>query len=53
MWLRRAVDHPRLFRTESYGSLGFVHRFRLEDPKHIDEAVIKLLGEAYIVGQQE
>lgn len=53
MWLRRPVDHPRLFRTESYGSLGFVHRFRLDDPKDIDEAMIKLLGEAYVVGQQE
>jgi hypothetical protein len=53
IWLRRPIDHPRLVRTESYGSLGFVHRFRLEDPKDIDKAMIELLGEAYIVGQQD
>ena len=53
MWLRRQVDHPRLVRVESYGNLGFGHHFRLEDPKDIDEAMIKLLGEAYVVGQQE
>lgn len=53
MWLRRRVDHPRLVRVESYGNLGFGHHFRLEDPKDIDKAMIKLLGEAYIVGQQD
>ena len=53
MWLRRQVDHPRLVRVESYGNLGFGHHFRLDDPKDIDEAMIKLLGEAYVVGQQE
>lgn len=53
MWLRRRVDHPRLVRIESYGNLGFGHHFRLDDPKDIDKAMIELLGEAYVVGQQD
>ena len=53
MWLRRRVDHPRLVRIESYGNLAVVHHFRLDDPEDIDEAMIELLREAYIVGQQD
>ena len=53
MWLRRRVAHPRLVRTESFGDLGFGHHFRLYNPEDVDEALVKLLGEAYVVGQQD
>jgi hypothetical protein len=53
MWLRRRVNHPRLFKTESFGQLGFGHHFRLSDPRDIDEDMIELLGEAYQVGKQD
>ena len=53
MWLKRPVNHPLLVRTESFGSLGYVHHFRLCDPTDIDEDMIGLLGEAYAVGQQD
>jgi hypothetical protein len=52
MWLKRRIKHPRLVRTESFGSLGYGHHFRLCNPADIDEALVKLLGEAYKIGQQ-
>ena len=52
MWLRRRIKHPRLVRTESSGSLGYGHHFRLCEPADIDESLVKLLGEAYAIGQQ-
>ena len=53
MWLRRAVSHPRLVRSESYGRLGYGHYFRVCQPDDIDSSLIKLLGEAYAIGQQQ
>ena len=52
MWLKRRIKHPRLVRTESFGSLGYGHHFRLCNPTDIDESLVKLLGEAYTIGQQ-
>lgn len=53
MWLRRRMTHPKLVRTESFGSLGYGHHFRLYSPDDVDEALMELLGEAYAIGQQE
>jgi hypothetical protein len=53
MWLRRRITHPKLERTESFGALGYGHHFRLYGPEDIDEALVKLLGEAYAIGQQD
>src|SRR5262245_61432679 len=52
MWLRRRIAHPRLVRTESFGGLGYGHHFRLYAPEDVDEALVKLLSEAYAIGQQ-
>src|SRR5262245_60282455 len=53
MWLKRLVDHPLLVRTESFGALGYGHHFRLCQPDDVDSSLVKLLGEAYAIGQQQ
>jgi hypothetical protein len=53
MWLKRPADHPRLVRTESFGDLGYGHHFRLSQPADVDASLVKLLGEAYAIGQQK
>ena len=52
MWLKRRITHPRLVRTESFGHLGYGHHFRLCDPDDVDASIVKLLREAYAIGQQ-
>jgi uncharacterized protein DUF5655 len=52
LWLRRRIDHPRLVHTESFGRLGYGHRFRLEHPRDIDDALAALVKEAYMIGEQ-
>jgi uncharacterized protein DUF5655 len=47
IWVRRPVKHPRLVRTEYFGRLGYVHHFRIERPTDIDDALEKLIREAY------
>ena len=47
LWLRRRVNHPRLFRTESFGALGYGVHFRLVAPADIDPALRRLMQEAY------
>jgi hypothetical protein len=53
LWLRRRIEHPRLRRVEDFGTLGYVHHFRLEQPSDIDAALRGLMLEAYRVGTQE
>lgn len=53
LWMRRAVEHPRLRKTEDFGRLGQVHHFRLETPDDIDAALVALMREAYRVGTQD
>jgi len=53
LWLRRRAKHPRLHRTESFGSAGYGLHFRLERPEDVDEALARLVREAYLVGKQE
>ena len=50
IWIRRPVEHPRLIRTEDFGRLGYVHHFRIERPADIDDALEKLMREAYESG---
>ncbi len=52
LWLRRAVRHPRLFRNESLGQLGYACHFKLRDPGEIDDALKDLVQEAYSLGKQ-
>jgi Domain of unknown function (DUF5655) len=47
LWLHRRSDHPRLFRVEDFGRLGFVLHFRLEEPTDVDTALRALIREAY------
>ena len=47
LWLRRRVSHPALHRTESYGTLGYGHQFRLASPADIDDRLRSLVAEAY------
>ena len=47
LWLRRRVDHPRLLRTESFGSLGYAVHFSLASPHDIDDALVGHMREAY------
>jgi hypothetical protein len=52
MWLRRRITHPCLVRTESFGDLGYGHHFRLRVPEDVDASLVKLLGEAYQLGNK-
>jgi len=53
LWLKRRAVHPRLARVESFGRLGYGHHFRLQDPADVDEALGRLVREAYDIGRQE
>jgi hypothetical protein len=52
IWLKRKVKHPRLIHVESFGNLGYGHRFRLQNPEDIDSALAEFMREAYEIGQQ-
>lgn len=52
MWLKRRITHPRLVRTESFGNVGYGHHFHLRVPDDVDASLVKLLAEAYAIGQQ-
>ena len=53
LWLKRRADHPTLFKTESYGPLGYGLHFRITRPEEIDAELETLMREAYRIGQQE
>jgi hypothetical protein len=53
LWLKRRADHPRLYRVENFGRLGYGHHFRLERVGDIDRALRSLMREAYAVGAQQ
>ena len=52
MWLKRRVTHPRLVRTESFRDVDYVHHFQLRVPGDVDASLVKLLAEAYVIGEQ-
>jgi len=53
LWLRRRAGHPLLTRIESFGRLGYGHHFRLRTAADVDKALVRLMREAYVVGQQD
>lgn len=50
LWLRRQAPHPRIRRIEMGVFRDFGHVFRLTQPMDLDEHLIMLFHEAYILG---
>ena len=50
LWLRRQATHPRIYKMEMGIFRDFGHVFRLSSTEELDEELIDLLQEAYIVG---
>lgn len=40
------------YRIESFGRLGYGHHFRLRRPTELDDALARLIREAYAIGRQ-
>lgn len=53
LWLTREAEHPRLRRVDTFGPRAIVHTFRLQRPEDLDEALERLVREAYRVGLRE
>ena len=49
-WLRRQAVHPRIHKVEMGIFRDYGHIFRLTQPDDLDEELIDLLHEAYILG---
>jgi hypothetical protein len=47
LWLKRRVRHPRAYRVEDFGTLGYGVHFRLTAPGDIDRGLVALMREAY------
>ncbi len=50
LWLRRRAAHPAIQRIEMHVFRDYGHIFRLTKPEDLDEALIALLREAYMLG---
>lgn len=50
IWLRRQAAHPRIHKIEMGVFRDYGHLFRLTRAEDLDEGLIDLLHEAYIVG---
>lgn len=50
LWLRRQAAHPRIRRIEMGIFRDYGHVFRLAQPKDLDQGLVDLLHEAYMVG---
>jgi Domain of unknown function (DUF5655) len=50
LWLRRQAVHPRIRKIEMGVFRDYGHIFRLSRPDDLDEGLIDLLHEAYILG---
>jgi hypothetical protein len=50
LWLRRQAAHPRIYKTEMGIFRDYGHIFRLTHRDDLDEELINLLHEAYILG---
>lgn len=50
VWLRRQAAHPRIRKIEMGIFRDYGHIFRLTSPDELDEGLIDLLHEAYILG---
>jgi len=52
VWLRRRAAHPAIRRVEMQVFRDYGHIFRLTRPEDLDEALVALLHEAYVLGSQ-
>jgi uncharacterized protein DUF5655 len=52
LWLRRRAEHPVIQRIEMHVFRDYGHIFRLTRPGDLDEALVALLHEAYVLGCQ-
>ena len=50
LWLRRQATHPRIHKIEMGIFRDYGHIFRLRRPEDLDDDLVDLLQEAYIVG---
>jgi hypothetical protein len=50
LWLRRQAAHPRIRKTEMGVFRDYGHMFRLTRSDNLDEDLVDLLHEAYILG---
>jgi hypothetical protein len=50
LWLKRRAAHLRIHRIEMYTYRDFGHSFRLTRREDLDEELIALLHEAYVMG---
>jgi hypothetical protein len=47
LWLKRRVEHPRAYRIEDFGRLGYGVHFRLARPSDVDRRLVAFIREAY------
>ena len=50
LWLKRRAEHPLFSRVEMQVFRDYGHIFRLTTPDDLDEALMALLQEAYVMG---
>jgi hypothetical protein len=51
--LARRVESPRFRRVDTYSARNVVHVLRLTAPEEVDDEIVRLLAEAYSVGEQQ
>jgi hypothetical protein len=52
LWLRRRAAHPAIQRIEMQVFRDYGHIFRLTRPEDLDDGMVALLHEAYMLGCQ-
>lgn len=50
LWLRRQADHRRILRMEMGIFRDYGHMFRLSRPEDLDDDLVQILQEAYLLG---
>jgi hypothetical protein len=50
LWLKRQAVHPRIRKIEMGIFRDYGHLFRLTHPEDLDDDLVDLLGEAYMLG---
>jgi hypothetical protein len=50
LWLRRRAEHPTIRRVEMGVFRDYGHVFQLRRPEDLDDALVALLHEAYLLG---
>jgi hypothetical protein len=49
LWLKRHAAHPRIYRLEMQVYRDYGHYFRLTRPDDLDDELVALLQEAYVI----